>query len=219
MAVRNFVLIGAPGSGKSTQAELLRQKYGLAHIDVGSELRAAAEEDSAFGRQINEIINHRREFVPDAVVYSVLVNALKQIPEEQGILLDGAPRRESQIDEVRALFEAFRRTIDQAIVIGLSEEESVNRISKRLLCFGCHRPYILGKDIGALPAACPSCGGKVGQRQDDTPQGVHKRFQVFRTETQPVVDFFRSKGNLIEVDGSKPAQGVFEELIARLSST
>ncbi len=213
---RNYILLGPPGSGKSTQAELLKAKLHLAHVDVGSELRAESERDTVFGRQINLIINQQRALVPDALVYSVLVEALRHIPEEQGILLDGAPRRVTQIDEIVAVLQSFGRVLTKVIFLELSEEESVQRISKRVLCFGCHRPFILGSDVDRVGAQCVICGGRIGQRKDDTPEGVRKRFQVFHADTLPVIEHFMELDQVIRVNADHESQVVFGEIMSRI---
>ena len=214
--IKNYILLGPPGSGKSTQAERLRVALNLAHIDVGSELRAEAERDTPFGRQINNIINQKKELVPDAIVYGVLIEALKSIPATQGVLLDGAPRCATQIDEILSVFQLFGRQLNQAIILELSEEESIRRISKRVLCFGCHHPFILGKDIQDIHTPCPSCGGRIGQRKDDTPEGVRTRFTVFQANTLPVVERFASMNQALCVNANQDPETVFQEIMERI---
>jgi adenylate kinase len=216
MSTYNYSLLGPPGSGKSTQAELLKKKFNLAHVDIGSELRAAAEQDTEIGHTIDEIIHHRGELVPDSIMDAVFRQAIARVPKNQGIIFDGAPRYVSQIDEFLQILEANGRSIDKIIFIDISLEESVARISKRYLCFGCRRPYILGKDITSGDAVCQSCGGRIGQRKDDTPEGVRKRFMVFQTETFPVIEYFAKKGLLLRVDGKQDPEAIFQNIISQI---
>lgn len=213
----NYVLLGPPGSGKSTQAELLKKALNLAHIDIGSELRAAAEEDTSFGQEINKTIHIQHSLVSDAIMLSVLKRALERVPASEGILLNGAPRRASQIDEVEAALRFAQRSITKVIFIDLSEKVSAGRISKRYLCFGCHHAYILGKDLTTPEEACHICGGKIGQRKDDTVSGVRKRFRIFYKETLPVMEYFEKKGLLVRVNGDRDAESIFRDILEHIN--
>lgn len=217
MSTYNFSLLGPPGSGKSTQAELLKKKFDLVHIDIGSELRAVAEQDTEIGHTVDEIIHHRGELVPDNIMGEVFRQALARVPRDKGSILDGAPRYVSQIDELLGILEACGRTIGKVIFIDIPLEESIARISKRYLCFGCRRPFILGRDITANDVVCSYCGGKIGQRKDDTSEGVRKRFTVFQSETFPVVEYFEKKGLLLRVDGRQDPEMIFQYIIGHIN--
>lgn len=218
-SVGNYILLGPPGSGKSTQAELLKKALGLVHIDIGSELRAAAEEDTPFGSTLNDIINRRRELVSDDIMATILEKALSRVPATVGVLIDGAPRRASQIDEVLRVVRSSGRTIDKVIFIGLSEKESIERISKRYLCSGCRQPHIFGKDIFSSDAVCDVCGGKISQRKDDTPEGVRTRYQIFHSETLPVIEHFEKEHMLISVDGNQEADATFNDILGQIAAS
>lgn len=206
---QSFILIGPPGSGKSTLAAQLAQRFNLVHIDIGSELRKAASENTPFAEEINNTINHKQELVSDMVVYGVLAQALMHIPDGSGVVLDGAPRPASQIDEVLHILAVSGRAVSKVIFINLPETESIHRISRRMKCEACGKALILNQEKGAAIDPCPACGGKVSQRADDTVLGVEKRYRIFQQVTLPVVEYFRKKGLLLEVDGTQTADDLF----------
>lgn len=208
-----YILLGSAGSGKSTQAELLKSSLHLAHIDIGAELRAVAAHDTNLGRQVNEAINVRHEFVSDDVVFSVLVDAVHSVPPTVGLLIDGIPRRESQIAKVLQLLTDSGRELNKVIFIDVPEAISVDRISKRYACEGCKRTYILGKNLIDSEKPCRYCGGHISQRADDTEEGVRKRHQIFHQETLPVVKYFESTGQLLHVDGDQETYRVFKYIL------
>lgn len=208
-----YILLGSAGSGKSTQAELLKSSLHLAHIDIGAELRAVASHDTELGKQVNEIINVRHEFVPDAIVFAVLEDAIRSVPESVGLLIDGIPRRESQIERVLELLKETGRSLNKVIFIDVPEAVSVERISKRYSCQGCKRSYILGKNLIDAARPCRYCGGQIAQRPDDTEEGVRKRHQIFREETLPVIKYFEGTGQLLSVDGDEETYRVFKYIL------
>lgn len=208
-----YILLGSAGSGKSTQAELLKSSLHLAHIDIGSELRAVAAHDTKLGQRVNEIINVKHEFVPDDVVFAVLVDAVRSVPETVGLLIDGIPRRESQIQKVLDVLEESSRTLNKVIFIDVPAAVSVERISKRYACQTCKRTYILGKNLIDSEAPCRYCKGKIAQRPDDTEDGVRKRHQIFQEETLPVVKYFEGTGQLLHVDGDQETYKVFQNIL------
>ncbi len=208
-----YILLGSAGSGKSTQAELLKSSLHLAHIDIGSELRAVAAHDTELGRQVHDIINVRHEFVPDDVVFAVLVDAVRSVPETVGLLIDGIPRRESQIERVLSVLKESGRTLNKVIFIDVPEAVSVDRISKRYACERCKRTYILGKNLIDSTTPCRYCGGKILQRADDTVEGVRKRHQIFQEETLPVVTYFEGTGQLLRVNGDQETYRVFKNIL------
>lgn len=204
-----YILLGPPGSGKSTQADLFGQEYGAVHIDMGAALRAAAGERTPFGEALSEIINTRRELVPDGIVRAILENELRRIGPSRPVVIDGAPRRESQIPPVMSAIIGSGRELGKAIFIDLSEEGAVERISRRYSCGSCGRKLILGSDLLTRESACPTCGSPVSQRADDTEDGVRTRYRIFREETMPVIDDFERKGVLLRVPGDRSAEGIF----------
>lgn len=211
MRQKTYILLGPPGAGKSTTAKILHNKLGLSHIEVGSKLRKVATEDSDFGKLVNEIIYEKKELVPDGIIGQLLDRELDTL--HTGILLDGAPRRLSQIDEVTDALRKHDREIEKVIYLALPVEECVERISKRFLCENCKRAYKQGVDQEVASGICSKCGGKVAQRHDDTPEGVAKRYHVFEDETLPVIEHFRKLGLVIEVSALGDPDVIGEEIL------
>lgn len=197
---RNYVLLGPPGSGKGTQAAILKAKYHLIHIEIGNELRHLAGMDTELGRTIHEIIHVKKELVPDGMIDSVIDQVLKTVPESFGILLDGAPRKLSQIKEVEHAFSLYNRTVEKVIFLDISEDVAIERISTRWQCQSCKSPYIGSQAEIEEMGACSFCGGNISQRMDDTSEGVSKRYAVFNKETRPVLEHYRENGKLVHIN-------------------
>jgi adenylate kinase len=208
----NLIIFGPQGSGKGTQADKLTEKFGLFHIETGQIFREIARENSQLGKKILDL-NNRKEMIPDEITIEVLENYIKKASEKEGIILDSAPRTIGQIELVENMLETFGRKIDKAIYITLPYEESIARITKRYACTLCYRHFVLGKDIDSEKNSCPTCGGFIAQRGDDTPDGIAKRLKTFYAVTMPVVEHYRKKDMLIEVDGNQQIEKVFGDII------
>jgi adenylate kinase len=208
----NIIIFGPQGSGKGTQADLLAEKYNLSHIETGQIFREIGREDSELGKKIKDL-NQNKELIPDEITVEVLQKYLEKVPSEMGTILDSAPRTIGQILPVEKMLSQMNRSIDKAIYITLPYDESVARITKRYACTVCYRHFVLGKHIQGSEEPCPTCGGPVMQRADDTPEGVAKRLKTFYEVTVPVIENYREKGLLIEVDGNKAVEEVFEDII------
>ena len=212
----NLIIIGPQGSGKGTQAGLLAQKFNLVHIDTGLALREAAEEKTAFGRKLYKIVNEHHDLVSDEIVKKVLENEVRKVPESKGIILDGAPRRKDQIEEVVGILGKAGRKISHVVFINIPEKESIRRIASRYECSKCFSRYTVGKDVKTGKEKCPSCGGNLRKRKDDTGAGIRKRLSIFFEQTMPVVEYFRRNKSLIEVDGRKSIEEVFQSIVKKL---
>jgi adenylate kinase len=211
----NLLIFGPQGCGKGTQADLLAKKYNLVHIETGRIFRDIAKEDTELGRTVNDLYINKEMF-PDDIVVEILENSLKKIPPEKGLIIDSAPRVVTQIDIVEKMLEHLGRNVDRAVYITISREESIARISKRYTCPLCRRQFVLGEDMEKADDPCPTCGGPVSQRLDDTLDGVIKRLDTFQQVTVPVIEHYREKGMLIEVDGNQSVNKVFEGITSKL---
>lgn len=214
----NLIILGPQGSGKGTQAKLLAEALNLVHVEVGAVLRGEAREDTQLGKKINRIVNQEKELVPDEIIDEVLHVRVKKIPAEKGVIVDGAPRKIDQLDEVESAFRENGRKIDKVIYINIPESESVERLSKRCACAVCKKNLVLENDISNIEEKCPACGGEVTQREDDTPEGIKKRLKIFFSETLPVIEHYRQKGMLVEVDGKNEVNQVLKDILDKIES-
>jgi len=212
----NIIIFGPQGSGKGTQAEKLAEKFAAEHIDMGKFLREVAARPTPLGQEVWQIQNVTKTLVPARILEEVFTIKLNDIPREKAIVFDGFPRNIDQTQYFEKAMNEFGRQTDAAIVINLSEEESMKRISKRWICAKCKKVFIMGKDIHSDTEKCTDCGGSIIQRTDDTPEGIRKRLKVFKEETMPVVEYYREKDKLIEIDGNRSIEEVFKDILAKL---
>ncbi|HAV11016.1 MAG TPA: adenylate kinase [Candidatus Moranbacteria bacterium] len=216
MELKNFLIFGPQGSGKGTQADILAEKFNLVHIETGQIFRDMALADSELGRKIWDL-NEKKEMVPDDITLEVLRFHLEKVSVEKGVIIDSAPRTPGQVAGVEKMLKEIGRDIDSAIYITLPYEESVERITKRFACQSCKKHFVLGKSILSQDDPCQECGGKIIQRTDDTPEGIRKRLDTFYEITVPVIEYYREKGILIEVDGRGSVSQVSDEITKRLN--
>ncbi|NTU66406.1 MAG: adenylate kinase [Candidatus Moranbacteria bacterium] len=215
----NIVILGPQGCGKGTQAEMLAEKFDLEHFDMGKSLRRVAEEDTPLGKEIWEIQNVSRTLVPKRIMQEVFALKMNSIPREQGVVFDGMPRNLDQALYFEEAVREFGRKIDRIIVISITPEESVARISKRRVCEKCKKGYVFGVDVAEDDVECGVCGGKIIQRTDDTKEGVLKRLKVYHDETLPVIEHFKDKGLVSEIDGSGDENEVFDSILETILNT
>ncbi len=216
MCSMNIIILGPQGSGKGTQAEMLAQKFSLDHVDMGKFLREVAKLDTPIGKEVYRIQNVTKTLVPSRILKEVLQVKLNSLGREQGVLFEGVPRTVDQAEYFEKSLRESGRKIDAVVYINIPEEESLKRIERRWTCKKCGLPLIMGKDIKNQEDKCPKCGGKAYQRIDDTMEGVKKRLEVFRKETIPVIEYFRKKGLLIEVNGRPSIKKVNKEILSRI---
>ena len=197
-----LILLGAPGAGKGTQAEILCKKLGIPSISTGNILRAAIKDGTPTGLQAKSYIDAGK-LVPDEVIIGIVNERLSQDDCAKGYILDGVPRTIAQAEALEKAGIQF----DAVVSIEISEDEILRRMSGRRVCEACGSSY----NVEALPprveGICDNCGGKLIQRKDDTPETVRERLKVYHTETEPLVGFYAQRGLLksVAVNGTKEA--------------
>lgn len=186
-----LILLGAPGAGKGTQAEVLCRKLGIPSISTGNILRAAIKDGTPTGLKAKSYID-AGALVPDEVIIGIVDERLAQDDCKNGYILDGVPRTIAQAEALEKAGIGF----DAVVSIEISEEEILRRMSGRRVCGACGASYNVDFVPPRVEGICDSCGGKLIQRKDDTPETVRERLKVYHTETEPLVDFYANRGLL-----------------------
>lgn len=182
----NLIILGPQGSGKGTQAKLIAEKFGLTHISTGDLLRKEIESGSEFGQEIKKITDSG-DLVSDEILFSVLEKA--PLKSGQGFILDGTPRNLYQAQALEKVFQKIGLSLDKVIFINIPYDISVQRMLKR---------------------------AEIEHRTDDTLDAIKKRLQVYKDETEPVVDYYRQQGKVIDIDGTPDIDTIFKDICAKL---
>lgn len=206
-----LILLGAPGAGKGTQAEVLCKKLGIPSISTGNILRAAIKDGTPTGLKAKSYIDAGK-LVPDEVIIGIVDERLSQDDCAGGYILDGVPRTIAQAEALEKAGIQF----DAVVSIEISEDEILRRMSGRRVCEACGSSY----NVEALPprveGVCDNCGGKLIQRKDDTPETVRERLKVYHTETEPLVGFYADRGLLRRVAVTDTKEATTQAILAAL---
>ena len=209
-----LVLLGAPGSGKGTQADLLKEKYGAAHISTGDILRRNLKEKTKLGAEAESYMN-KGALVPDDLVIRMVSERLRENDVAKGFLLDGFPRTISQAEALETLLGDLKQKLDAVLLFEIDEEALVRRLSNRRTCAACGKIWNL-LTMESVSSGCPSCGGELLQREDDAEAVIRHRMDVYREQTSPLVSWYDDQGLLRRIDASKSREEIFTEIEATL---
>ncbi len=196
-----LILLGAPGAGKGTQAEILCDKLGIPTISTGNILRAAVKEGTPMGLKAKAFMD-AGALVPDEVIVGIVKERLTQPDCANGFILDGMPRTIAQGEAL----EQMGVEIDKVINLVVSDEEITKRMSGRRVCGSCGASYHIVNKRPAVEGKCDRCGGELTIRKDDEPATVLDRLKAYHEQTEPLVEFYRQRGKLVEA----PDQGSIE---------
>ena len=205
----NIVLLGAPGAGKGTQAQRLVADYGVAHISTGDLLRAAVKAQSELGVAAKKYMD-AGALVPDQLVIDLVKERLAADDAQKGFILDGFPRNTTQAVTLDTELAAMGRELDGALLVDVPAEVIIDRLSSRRTCRDCG--YTAGPDT----TVCPSCAGEMYQRDDDKPETIKNRLDVYEKNTSPLVEYYRGQGILKVVDGNRDIDLVYTDVKAEL---
>lgn len=202
------IFLGPPGVGKGTQGERLAEACHWTRIATGDLLREARQEGTELGRKAEAYMD-RGELVPDELIVDLVRDEVASLPLERGIVFDGFPRNTAQAEALDGVLAETRRHVDRVILLEAPDEVLVQRIAGRRSCPGCGRVHNVHFDPPESEGACDECGADLEHRSDDAPETVRRRLEVYRDETEPLVEFYRAhRAPLVRVRGDREVDEV-----------
>ena len=208
-----IILLGPPGAGKGTQAEMLSHEIGVPYVSSGNLMRHHQEEDTPLGRKIRGYTDQGL-LVPDDIAIEMVLKEVMPPRNEGGFILDGFPRN---IHQAEVLDESLSRQgtrINQVVLIKIDDlEELVRRLGGRVVCRRCQAPHNLNGASPNAGAVCHRCGGELYTRQDDVPETTKVRIKVYEMQTQPLIEYYKRTGKLVEVQGTGSVEDVSRRLV------
>lgn len=210
-----IIMLGAPGAGKGTQADKICAKYNIPHISTGDIFRANIKNNTELGQKAKSYMD-KGELVPDELVVDLVVDRIKADDCTNGYVLDGFPRTIPQAEALDAALAAINDKVDYAINVEVPDENIINRISGRRACVACGATYHIVHIPTKVEGVCDKCGAELILRDDDKPETVKNRLNVYHEQTQPLIDYYTAKNVLHEVDGTKAMEDVFSSIVSIL---
>ena len=210
-----IIMLGAPGAGKGTQAKKIAEKYQIPHISTGDIFRANITNGTELGKKAKTYMDQGL-LVPDELVVDLVVDRVGQDDCKNGYVLDGFPRTIPQAEALDAALEKLGEKMDYAINVDVPDENIISRMGGRRACVGCGATYHVAYNPPKTENICDSCGEKLILRDDDKPETVKKRLDVYHEQTQPLIDYYKKAGILRDVDGTVDMEDVFKAIVGIL---
>ena len=211
-----IIMLGAPGAGKGTQAKMIAEKYGIPHISTGDIFRSNIKDGTELGMEAKKYMDQGL-LVPDELTVKILLDRVARADCRNGYVLDGFPRTIPQAEVLDQALEKIGDQIDFAVNVSVPDENIVKRMSGRRACAGCGATYHIEHIPPKKEGICDTCGMELILREDDKPETVQNRLNVYHSQTQPLIEFYQKKGILQTVDGTVDMKAVFDAIVAILS--
>ena len=212
-----IIMLGAPGAGKGTQADMICAKYNIPHISTGDIFRANIKNNTELGQKAKSYMDQGL-LVPDELVVDLVVDRVKADDCKNGYVLDGFPRTIPQAEALENALKASGENVDYAIDVEVPDENIIKRMSGRRACVTCGATYHVEFAPTEVEGVCDKCGAELIIRDDDKPETVKNRLAVYHEQTQPLIDFYADRNVLKEVDGTKKLEEVFDAIVAILGA-
>ena len=212
-----IIMLGAPGAGKGTQAKKISAKYGVPHISTGDIFRANIKGQTELGMKA-KVFMDQGQLVPDEITIGMLLDRIQEEDCKKGYVLDGFPRTIPQAESLTKALADMGDHIDYAINVDVPDENNISRMSGRRACLKCGQTYHIVYNPPKKENVCDVCGEALVLRDDDKPETVKKRLDVYHDQTQPLIDYYKAAGVLAEVDGTKDLEAVFQDIVKILGA-
>jgi len=206
-----IILMGPPGAGKGTQAEKLVDLYQIPHISTGDMFRKAQKDGTELGLKAKSYMD-QGQLVPDEVTVGIVKERLAEADCKEGFLLDGFPRTVQQADALDTILAELDMALDCVVNIEVDKAFLVDRLTGRRVCRACGATYHIANKAPKVEGVCDKCGGELYQRGDDTIETVSNRLDVYAAQTAPLIDYYKSKGIMSSIDGSKSMEEVLADI-------
>ena len=207
-----IIMLGAPGAGKGTQAKMIAEKYSIPHISTGDIFRANIKNGTELGKKAKSYMD-KGQLVPDELTLDLIMDRFKQDDCKNGYVLDGFPRTIPQAEALDTALKAKGEKVDFAIDVDVPDENIVKRMGGRRACVGCGATYHVVYSPTKVEGVCDKCGEELIVRDDDKPETVFNRLEVYHNQTQPLIDYYNEQGILKSVDGTVDMKDVFNAIV------
>jgi len=208
----NIIFLGPPGAGKGTQAKILVEKYEIPQISTGDMLREHVKNGTELGLKAKEYME-KGQLVPDEIILGMVKERLSQPDAQKGFILDGFPRTVAQAEALDKMLDEMGKKIEYVLALMVPDEELVTRLTGRRTCKKCGMMYHIKFKPPKEEGKCDACGGELYQRPDDNEETVRNRLKVYHETTAPLIDYYRKKGVLYEIDGAKTIEEITQQII------
>ena len=212
-----IIMLGAPGAGKGTQAKQIAAKYSIPHISTGDIFRANIKNGTELGKKAKTYMDQGL-LVPDELTCDLVMDRIQQDDCKNGFVLDGYPRTIPQAEALDAALEKIDQKMDYAIDVDVPDENIINRMGGRRACLNCGATYHIVSIPPKKEGICDHCGNALVLRDDDKPETVKKRLDVYHEQTQPLIDYYAKQNILKTVDGTQPMEAVFDAIVSVLEA-